>query len=488
MAKRLFLKQAVTLIVLLCSFYAFKAFSQEDFRIMPGQFEASQGVLLAWDYTPEIDSIITDIADAARRSGQVWILYYPEYSSLEIQRYLLDRGVGSKNISFIPAWTDTLWIRDYGPLTVYKGESPDISRHIINNEYTEIHRPHDDSIPQQLADYWGWVYDDLPLQLEGGNLIFDGLGRGFAGKRILDQNPHLTEEQVAETLKEYFGLQEVVFIEKLTNSGGGRWMHIDMIMKMIDHETILVSQLPETAPDYQVLESIVADLAAMKTRFGTPYRVFRVPAPPKDDGTWASTLNDEMRSYTNALTLNNVVVVPSYNRPYYDNRAKAIYEKLMPGYDIRLVDARALTRNEGAIHCITMEVPDEHYFRVIHKPVRGEIPYAGRVNFLVEISANTPIDNVKLFYKTSRETAYRSAEMRLSPRSGWNASSWREPQHVDQSRGYYEYTFKSASALRALHAGDTIEYYIEAYSGDVTRTVPLVGEKGPYKFHFSYSE
>jgi agmatine/peptidylarginine deiminase len=485
MAKRLFLKQVVTLIILLCSFYAFKAVSQEDFRIMPGQFEPSQGVLLAWDYTPDTDPIIADIADAARRSGQVWMLYYPEYASLDavqIQRYLLNRGVGAKNISFMPAWTNTLWIRDYGPLTIYKGESPNISRHIVNNEYTEIYRPHDDSIPQQLADYWGWVYDDLPLQLEGGNLIFDGLGRCFAGKRILDQNPHLTEEQVAETLKEYFGLREVVFIEKLENSGGGIWKHIDMLMKMIDHETILVSQLPETAPDYQVLENIAADLAAMKTGFGTPYRVFRIPIPPNASGRWASTLNDEMRSYTNALTLNDVVVVPSYNLPNYDNRAKAIYEKLMPGYDVRLVDARALTRNEGAIHCVTMQVPDEHYFRVIHKPVRGKIPYSNGVEFLVEISANTPIDNVRLFYKTSRETAYRSAEMRLSPRRGWIAPSGREPQRAGQSRDYYEY------ALQDVSASDMIEYYIEAYSGDVVRTVPIVGEKGPYKFYFSSSE
>jgi agmatine/peptidylarginine deiminase len=449
-------------LLLLIFFLLNNPFTQAQFNIItPAEFEKNEGVLLVWDYSSSRDSITANIAKAAQTAGKVWIIYYPGQAPMDtfqIRNYLYGKGVTPENLFFIPGWTETLWIRDFGPLTNYASFGNNVQRYILDPGYSAYGRPKDDSIPAQLANLWGWNHIDLGLQLEGGNLIFDGLKRGFGSKRIWDQNPSLSPVQISNLLRQKFNLADFVFLDNLNNSGGGIWKHVDMYMRMLDYETILVSSYPDHLPDYPIIEANVMLLSNLTNHFGEPYKIYRIPAPPKADGTWATTQNDEMRTYTNSLILNNTVIVPSYGLPEWDNQAKQIYERLMSGYEVKMVDSQMLTILGGAVHCVTKEVPAERYIRIVHKKVTETQSLMGTE---FEINCMTysadPIESIWLHYKKSNETEFSKVPI-------WMVC----PEYM--------------GVIQGLSPGDTVNYYIQAKTYSDSITYPLSAPEGYFTF------
>ncbi|MBK9290536.1 MAG: agmatine deiminase family protein [Bacteroidetes bacterium] len=430
--------------------------------INPAEFEKNEGILLVWDYAPSRDSITANIARAAQQAGKVWIIYYPgqaPWDTAQIRNYLYSRGVLPLNLYFIPGWTETLWVRDFGPAVLYGDFGQGSERFIVDMGYSAYGRPKDDSIPSQLANLWGWHKQNFSIQIEGGNLMFDGLKRGFASKRVLAQNPQYSASLLRNMFIDRFQVDDFVFLENLNNSGGGIWKHIDMWMKVLDYETILVSSYPEHLPDYPVIEQNVNYLRSLLNAFGKPYTIIRIPAPPKADGTWATTQNDEMRTYTNSLIINNTVIVPSYNLPEYDNLAKQIYEQAMPGYKIVMVDSRNLTTLGGAIHCITREIPAPKFARITHRKVIGSQTYSPEFYIYSNCSSNSAIQRMWLYYKKNQQTEYTRVPVYMAC-----------PENI--------------GIIEGLMPGDTVSYYLEAITAHGNVTYPLAAPAGNFTFWF----
>lgn len=428
-------------------------------KIFPAEFEYNEGVLLTWDYAPSRDSVVANIARELQDVTTVWIIYYPgpaPYDTNYIRTYLLLHGVGYQNVKFVPGWTETLWVRDYGPIAGYRFTGEAWERFFLDARYSKYNRPKDDSIPAQLGRCWGIPVVQFPLELEGGNLILDGTGNGFGSKRIFTQNPGLTQNQVKSLLLDYLGLNEFYFIDVLEHSGGGIWMHVDMFMKMVDNQTILVSSYPSYLPDYPIIEGIAQQLSQTPNQLGVNYKVVRIPAPPKSDGSYATTLNDEMRTYTNSLTTNGVVVVPKYNHPL-DDTAQAIYERTMPGYQIRMVDARTLTPLYGAIHCITREICKPHLLRILHVALKGIQPYEPCKEIRCRVQAPANLDSVLLYYRIKPESQF--ATLPMQPVAGDYVAS-----------------------ICGLQPGDTVQYYLFATDTSGYATDPAVAPTLVHEF------
>lgn len=425
----------------------------------PAGFEYNEGVLLVWDYHPARDSVVANVAGAIQNTAKVWIIYYPGSAPADtgqIRSYLLGRGVGYHNVHFIPGWTNTFWIRDFGPIPFYSGSNKRLR--FYDAGYSQYNRPKDDSIPVQIANYWSMPWSTLPLELEGGNLIFDGFIRGFGSKRIIDQNVPQSPAQIENILNTHFGLQDFVFLDKLLNSGGGIWMHVDMFMKMIDPETILLAELPPNAPDYHILQGIRDHIGMLQSVFGRKYNIFRIPVPPKADGTWATTLNDEMRTYTNSLTINNVVIVPSYNHPL-DTVAREIYEQIMPGYEIKMVDSRILTPMFGAIHCITREIPPQTLLRIRHARITRAQMFNYEIPVSFQVFSTLPPDSVFICFRTHPDSAFQKIFV-------------------------YESCAAYLGVIPNLVPSDTVQYYLEAWSQGRSVTYPPVAPNAWFTFWF----
>ena len=55
--------------------------------------------------------------------------------------------------------------------------------------------------------------------------------------------------------------------------------------------------------------------------------------------------------------LNDAVLYPTYNQPENDMHAKEVLQMAFPKHEIVGVDCRALIKQHGSLHCVTMQYP-----------------------------------------------------------------------------------------------------------------------------------
>ena len=240
--------------------------------------------------------------------------------------------------------------------------------------------------------------------------------------------------------------------------------HIDMHMKLLDEETLMVGQYPTGVADGPQIEAnIQYVLSNFQSSFGTPYKVVRVPMPP--EGGQYPNLGD-YRTYVNAVFVNKTIIVPFYQQQY-DTTAKRIWQEAMPGYKIVGINCNSIIPLFGAIHCITKEVGVNDPLRIVHKPLEGVLQNAiGPASYPVTaiVQHRSGIASAQVFYRRKTETTWASIGM----------SPALDPDSLDYWTGLIP---KQEGYL------DTLFYYIEgvANSGK-TQVRPLPSPIGAWSF------
>ena len=62
-------------------------------------------------------------------------------------------------------------------------------------------------------------------------------------------------------------------------------------------------------------------------------------------------------TYANFLVMNEAVLYPTYGQPHNDRRAKEVLQQAFPGREVIGIDCRALIKQHGSLHCVTMQYP-----------------------------------------------------------------------------------------------------------------------------------
>lgn len=62
-------------------------------------------------------------------------------------------------------------------------------------------------------------------------------------------------------------------------------------------------------------------------------------------------------TYANFLILNDSVLYPTYNQPGNDELARTVLREAFPAYEVVGIDCRALIKQHGSLHCVTMQYP-----------------------------------------------------------------------------------------------------------------------------------
>ena len=62
-------------------------------------------------------------------------------------------------------------------------------------------------------------------------------------------------------------------------------------------------------------------------------------------------------TYANFLIMNNCVLYPTYAQPDNDRKAAEALKKAFPKHEIVGIDCRALIKQHGSLHCVTMQYP-----------------------------------------------------------------------------------------------------------------------------------
>ncbi len=308
------------------------------------EYEPADGMLIPW--VGSYLTLVTQLATAASHSDTVWVIVANTTLQNQALNALLNAGADTSRIQFIQDGLNSIWIRDYGP---WWGLDEYGRRGIVDWIYNRL-RPLDDHFPEDLAELWEVPYYGPDLVHTGGNFMVDGHDRAFATTLILDENPGMTAAEVQQTLRTYCGLDTLILLEPMQYDGTG---HADMFCKLLNDTTFIVGYYENPADgagdNYNILNQNAALLGSMTSPAGSPYHVERILMPPYNGNSY---------TYTNALILNDLVLVPIYGFDT-DADALALYESLLPGKTVLGFDSNAIIPANGAVHCITKLVMSE---------------------------------------------------------------------------------------------------------------------------------
>lgn len=440
------------------------------FEVRPmAEWEEIQSLIITW---AGFNSINKNIARYAKEECEVIIL---SESPSQTQTYLLGNNGGGplndlNNITIMEAEYNSIWGRDYGGHTCYR---EDVQEPILVDWIYNRVRPDDDATPVLIADYKGMdLYETTQspydLMATGGNFMNDGMGTAFSSNLILDENeggffnglshPVHTEEEVDDIVSQFMGIDNYIKMETLPYD---LIHHIDMHMKILDEETIVVGEYPSGVADGPQIEAnIDYVLSNHSTPWGTSYKVKRIIQPP-EGGSYPNSGGD-YRTYSNMVFVNKTVIVPVYEAQF-DDQAMETLEELLPGYNIETINCNDIIPLSGAIHCITKAVGVNDPLWIAHDPV--DDTYVELEDQTVEaiVKHKDGISDVSLFYKTELSAGYSQISMTL----------------VDPLESIYEAT------IPGQLFGTTVYYYINGIANTgKTISRPMPAPDGYFSFEF----
>ncbi len=390
------------------------------------EWEEVEYLVITW--VPQYQNILRQIVAVGVTECKVIITTQNQAS---VQTYLTNNGISLDNVIFMDAPWNSIWIRDYAGNTVYSNDVGD--RAIVDWIYNRP-RPADNVMPSAHATLTGipiYVTDSGTNDLvnTGGNYMSDGLGTAFASELILEENaagnPYSvsvkTEEQIDEIMFNYMGIDNFIKMPTLPYDG---IHHIDMHMKLLDEETLLVSRYPEGVADGpQILENIADVTSNYVSAFGTQYKIRFIDAPPSTGGLYPDN-GGSYRTFTNAVFVNKSIILPLY-RPEVDAAAIARYQELMPGYNIVGIDVdnagENLISSSGAIHCITHTIGVENPLLIVHNAVETAQP-TDVVPLTAMIKHISGIATAFVYYREQGTTDWLQAAMTPTGDDNWTTN------------------------------------------------------------------
>ena len=418
------------------------------------EWEELQGIIITWAGSSFLN-ILRQVTDYAQEEGKVFIICSDSNS---VKNYLQAGSVSLYNIEYLITLFNSIWVRDYGPWSAYTIGVDTIN--IIDWIYNRPFRPLDDAIPVFFANYIGAsIYQTTtpPYDLihSGGNLMVDGHGTALSSKLILDENPSKSEAQIDVIMNKFLGTDRYIKMDNLPYDG---IHHIDMHMKLLDEETLLVGEYPPGVADGPQIEAnLQYILNNFQTCFGRPYKVVRILMPPDQYGRYPDA-GGFYRTYTNSIIINKTVIIPTYEYQY-DTTAFRIYREAMPGYNIVGINSNLIIPSLGAIHCIVKEVGVSEPVWISHSKMDSVVYDEDSIAVNAVIKTKSGIANAYIYWTADSTLGFNSVLMQFI--NGDTALGY-IPQQLD---------------------GTEIFYYISATSNSGrTITKPLVAPEGHYKF------
>jgi agmatine deiminase len=426
------------------------------------EWEEVSGLVISW--RSSYVSTLREIVRYGRLETRVIIICA---DSNAVKTSLTSANIPLGNISYLEEASNSVWMRDYGANPIYRNDVD--SMFLVDWIYNRP-RPDDDVVPSALGTYLNlpvYTTTAAPNDLvhTGGNYMSDGAGTAFSSKLVLDENgpngtfnvTNKTEAEIDSIMKKYMGITRYIKMETLPYDG---IHHIDMHMKLLDEETLIVGEYPAGVADGPQIEAnLQYVLSNFNSMFGTPYKVIRVVMPPETNGSYPNTGGDYL-TFTNSVFVNKTVLMPIY-RPQYDTTALRIMKNALPGYDVIGINCNSIIQQSGAIHCITHTVGVSDPLRIVHQPLSDTYNTTNPYTVNGTIQHRSGITQANLYYTTDTTQPYIPVPMILS-----NAvtNTW-------------------TADIPAQIAGTEVFYYIEgtSTSGKV-QVRPMPAPEGYWKF------
>lgn len=274
-------------------------------------------------------------------------------------------GINFNSVIFREIISNDTWARDHGGITVFIDEKPVIYDFVFNGWGMQFAAGFDNLITRRLVHEKTFapavdVVSMQPFILEGGSIDTDGKGTLLTTVSCLcslNRNEHIKKEQIEAYLKDIFGLSRVLWLENGKLEGDDTGGHIDTLARFCDENTIAYVKCTDKDNScYKSLKEMEKELKSFRALNGQPYRLIPLPMVYYADWEYEWQCERLPATYANFLIINGAVLVPFYQLETDAVAAKAL-QKAFPDREVIGIDCRPLVKQNGSLHCVTMQYP-----------------------------------------------------------------------------------------------------------------------------------
>lgn len=268
-------------------------------------------------------------------------------------------GADMSQVEFFLHPTNDAWCRDHGPaflvnpLAAQKKVIVDWNYNAWGNKYPPYEL--DDVIPTLIGRHFNIPVHYPGIVMEGGSVEFNGKGTVLTSTCCLlnpNRNPHLSQEQVEKWLCDYYGMEQVLWVDEGI-VGDDTDGHIDDTIRFVNEDTVLaVVETDKQDENYELLQTNLKQLKQMRLPNGRQLNIIELPMPD-------AVIYEDQRlpaSYANFYISNKHVIVPVYQCKK-DEKALQIIATAFPGREVVGIDSTDIIWGLGSFHCLSQQEP-----------------------------------------------------------------------------------------------------------------------------------
>lgn len=333
---------------------------------MPAEWHRLQMVQLTWPHEGtdwnymlgEVEKCYTELAKAISLRLQLLVVA-PDVK--KVKETLEKGGANMNNVILFECDTNDTWARDHAFITILGDSVPHYIDFCFNGWGRKFKADLDNAINGKLYDAGivkGEYEDCTSFVLEGGSIESDGKGTILTTSQCLlapHRNQPMDKEEIEKCLKKMLHAERVLWLNHGNLIGDDTDGHVDTVARLAPNDTIVYMQCSdENDAQYADLKAMEEEIAELRTAEGKPYRMIPLPSPAPiydEDGERLPA------TYANFLIMNNCILYPTYAQEENDRKAAVALGKAFPGHEIVGIDCRALIKQHGSLHCVTMQYP-----------------------------------------------------------------------------------------------------------------------------------
>lgn len=336
-------------------------------RRLPAEWEPVKAVLLTWphahgdwgDTLRDVQDNFLHLARAINPHARLIISANDEADAGTIHDLLDNAECDMSRIDIYIVPSNDIWVRDHGPITVSIDGRPRLLDFVFNGWGNKYVAELDNQVTRRLAAHGAFADSDMEsidFVLEGGSLDTDGQGTLLTTRQCLlapTRNPALDEAAIEARLRDYLGVERILWLSHGDIVGDDTDGHIDMLARFTDPDTIVYMLCDDQDdPHYAPLQAMQEELRAFRKANSKPYRLEPLPLPSRIENAEGDRLP---ASYANFLILNEIVLLPVYGVPE-DAEAIMRLQNCFLHHEIVAIDCRALVTQFGSLHCATQQI------------------------------------------------------------------------------------------------------------------------------------
>lgn len=333
----------------------------------PAEFEPNEATWLSWPHKEaswpgKIHTIYPNYSLFVKYlalSEKVRINVTDEAMKAFAVEQLQKAGVDMQQVEFFLHPTNDAWCRDHGPAFLVNPHAEqkkvivDWNYNAWGNKYPPYEL--DDVIPTLIGKHFNIPVYHPGIVMEGGSVEFNGKGTILTSTCCLlnpNRNPHLNQAQVEKYLCDYYGMEQVLWVDEGI-VGDDTDGHIDDTIRFVNEDTVLtVVETDKQDENYELLQTNLKQLKQMRLLSGKQLNIIELLMPD-------AVIYEDQRlpaSYANFYISNKHVIVPTY-QCRKDDEALSIIAATFPSREVVGIDSTDIIWGLGSFHCLSQQEP-----------------------------------------------------------------------------------------------------------------------------------